>query len=235
MLLSYRKPAVASSTRGSFPAARVTDENPRTYWVAAANRPGELLTIDLGRRFDVRAVQVNYTDFRNTLFATDSTVYTQFRLLGSRDGRTWTPLADLTTGERRDRANAYVELERPARARWIRYEHAYTAGPHLAISDLRVFGTGDDTRPATPRALSARRDADPRNAFLAWRPVRGAVGYNIRWGVAPTKLYQTYQVWADTPPRLELRALTVGQKYWVAIEAFDEHGVSRLSAPIAIP
>jgi hypothetical protein len=31
-----------------------------------------------------------------------------------------------------------------------------------------------------------------------------------------------------------LRALTVGQSYWVALESFDENGVSRLSAVIPI-
>src|SRR5215213_9868559 len=46
MLLSYRKPATASSARDTFPASNVTDENPRTFWVARANRPGEWLTID---------------------------------------------------------------------------------------------------------------------------------------------------------------------------------------------
>ena len=60
----------------------------------------------------------------------------------------------------------------------------------------------------------------------------GAVGYNVRWGIAPTKLRQTYQVWADRPTTLEVRALTVGQRYWFAVEAFDESGVSALSAPV---
>ena len=69
--------------------------------------------------------------------------------------------------------------------------------------------------------------------FLAsstWDPVRGAVGYNVLWGIRPNKLYQTYQVFADRATVLELRALTVDQSYWVAIEAFDETGVSPPSA-----
>ena len=60
------------------------------------------------------------------------------------------------------------------------------------------------------------------------------VGYNVRWGISPTKLYQTYQRFSDQGTTLELRALTVGQPYWVAIESFDENGVSRLSTPIPI-
>jgi hypothetical protein len=35
MLLSYHKSVNASSVRDSFPASNATDENPRTFWVAA--------------------------------------------------------------------------------------------------------------------------------------------------------------------------------------------------------
>ena len=212
----------------------MTDEKPRTCWVAGANRAGEKLTLDLGATFDVKAVQVNYTDFRQNLFMSDSTVYTRFRLSASRDGRTWERIADVGAGERRDRPNAYVELARPMRARWVRYEHGYTAGPHLAISDLRVFGNGDGPAPRTPADVRARRDADARDAHVSWRAVPGAVGYNVLWGIAPDKLYQAYQVWADRGSTLELRALTVGQPYWLAVEAFDERGVSQPSAPVKI-
>ena len=62
----------------------------------------------------------------------------------------------------------------------------------------------------------------------------GAVGYNVRWGIAPTKLYQTYQRFADEGTTLELRALDVGQQYWAAIESFDENGVSRLSETVPV-
>ncbi len=233
MLLSYRKPVVASSARDSFPATAVTDENPRTFWVARDTAPGATLTLDLGGERELRALQVNYADHRSGLFASDSTVYTQFRVQASRDGRTWTPIADLT-GERRDRPNAYVELPAPVRARWVRWEHVHVGAAHLAVSDLRVFGTAGGGVPATPGGVAARRDADARNALVTWRAVPGAVGYNVRWGIAPAKLYQTYQRWADQGTRAEIRALTVGQPYWFAVEAFDERGVSAVSAPVPV-
>jgi xylan 1,4-beta-xylosidase len=233
MLLSYKKPVDASSARDSFPALHITDENPRTFWVARTNRPGEQLTLDLGRAYEVRAVQVNYTDYKSGLFGTDTTVYTAFRLRASVDGRQWTTVADLSRS-RRDRPNAYVELAAPVRARFVRYDHVHVGAAHLAISDLRVFGNGSGPPPAIPEGLSARRDRDERNAILAWQPVAGSVGYNVRWGISPTKLYQTYQRFADQGTTLELRALTVGQAYWVAIESFDENGVSRISAPVPI-
>ncbi len=231
MLLSYRKRATASSARDTFPASNVTDENRSTFWVAGSARPGEWLAVDLGGEREVRGVQVNFVDHQSGIFASDSTVYTQFRLHYSRDGERWELLADLSH-ERRDRPNAYIELPRPVRTRYVRYEHGHVASPNLAIGDLRIFGTAGGRLPRTPAGLAMRRDTDPRNAFVTWRAVRGAVGYNVLWGIRPDKLYQTYQVFADRGETLELRALTVGQDYWFAIEAFDESGVSRPSAPI---
>jgi len=228
MLLSYRKPVVASTGRDSFPASNVTDENPRTFWVARDTKPGQTLTIDLGGEREIRAVQVNYTDFKSNLFASDSNVYTQFRLAVSRDGKTWQTVGDLSK-ERRDRPNAYLELARPSRARYVRWQHLHVGAANLAVSDIRVFGSAGGAPPAMPTEVVARRDADARNMVVAWRPVADAVGYNVRWGIGPAKLHQTYQVWADRGAQVEIRALTLGQRYWVAVEAFNESGVSALS------
>ena len=130
-------------------------------------------------------MQVNFVDYESDIFASDSTVYTQFRLHHLADGKRWEKLADLT-GERRDRPNAYIELLRPVRTRFIRYEHVHVASPNLAIGDLRVFGNASGRPPATPARLTARRDTDARNAFVTWSPVRGAVGYNFCGGSGRT-------------------------------------------------
>jgi xylan 1,4-beta-xylosidase len=233
MLLSYRKAATASSALDSFPAANVTDENPRTFWVAGANRPGETITVDLGRVATVRAVQVNFSDYKSNLYGTDSVYPARFRVLGSRDGRSWTTLADLSR-ETRDRPNAYIELPAARQVRYVRYVHGRVSAPHLAISDIRVFGNGNgNEKPvAMPESVTVRRDSDERNAFVSWKPVAGAVGYNVRWGIAPDKIRQAYQVWADAPTTLEVRALNVGVDYWFSVEAFDENGVSPMPAPL---
>jgi hypothetical protein len=71
--------------------------------------------------------------------------------------------------------------------------------------------------------------------FPAGFDAGGQMFSNTRFGgIRPDKLYQTYQVFADQEPRLELRALNVGQKYHVAIEAFDEVGVSGVSQPVRL-
>ncbi|MGZ8919551.1 MAG: family 43 glycosylhydrolase, partial [Limisphaerales bacterium] len=136
MLLSYKKPAVATSTLYPYAAANVTDENPRSYWLAETNRAGEKLTLDLARVCEVRAVQVNFTDYKSGLFASGPEVYTQFVLHHSEDGKNWKTMVDLRN-EKRDRPNAYFELEEPVKARFVQYEHVYVASPNLAISDVR--------------------------------------------------------------------------------------------------
>ena len=160
-------------------------------------------------------------------------MYTQFRLSVSVNGSRWTEVASLSH-ERRDRPNAYIELSTPLRARFVRYEHLHVGAANLAISDIRVFGNGDGPRPAMPSGLTARSDRDERNAIISWQAMPGVVGYNLRWGISATKLYETYQRFADQGSTVELRALTVGQPYWVAIESFDENGVSTLSSPVPI-
>jgi len=239
MLLNYKKPVTASSTltptsTDSIRASFVADENPRTFWVAAQNRPGETLTTDLGALCDVKAVQVDYFDYKLAIFDSDSTVYTQFKILTSADNKTWTVAADLTREPKRDRACAYVEFKQPQRARYVRYEHVYTAGQHLSVNAFRVFGNATGKAPTAP-TMTAKRQKDQRNADLTWTKVPGAVGYNIRWGIAPDKLYQTYQFWNDQPSTFELRALNVGVPYYLAIESFNETGVSVLSPVVSTP
>jgi xylan 1,4-beta-xylosidase len=73
MLLSYRKPCTASSARDTLQAIRVTDENPRTFWVANTTKPGEWLTIDLENQHEVKAFQINYTDYKSNIYKNDST------------------------------------------------------------------------------------------------------------------------------------------------------------------
>jgi len=231
MLLSYRENATASTMLDDFTPDNLTDENPRTFWIAEKNNPGEWVVIDLKEIKSIRALQINFTDYKNNIYKSDSSVYTQFKIYSSTDNNNWKLIADLTT-EKRDRPNAYIELPEEVKAQYIKYEHVYVASKYLAISDIRIFGNDDSPLPETPKTFSVKRDDDRRNAFIAWSEVKDAVGYNILWGIKPDKLYQTYQVFADKETKLELRALTLNQDYYFAIEAFNESGVSQLSETI---
>ncbi len=182
----------------------------------------------------MRAVQVNYADYKSGRFGDAPDIYTEFELQHSTDGQNWQPLAK-PDGPRRDRPNAYIELQQPVRTRFVRYVHGHVGGANLAISDLRVFGNADGRDPSRPSgvvaATSTRTSAMRRSAG---RKVPGAVGYNIRFGIKPDRLTLTYQLWADelgdgATLDKELRSLNVGVPYYVAVEAFNETGVSKLS------
>lgn len=238
MLLSYRKPVVASSIRKGFGTGALTDEDPRSFWVAEHNRPGETLTLDLGRVDTLRAVQVNYADFESGRFADAPDIYTEFRLEASADGRSWREIAR-TEPPRRDRPNAYFELPAPVQARFVRYVHGHVGAANLAVAEIRVFGNAVGPAPARPQALAATRHADERDATVRWAKVPGAIGYNIRFGIRPDRLTLTHQLWADElgPGAVlskELRSLNTGVPYWVAVEAFNESGVSKLSKVVPV-
>lgn len=224
MLLSYRKHASASSAPGDAGIENVTDEDPRTFWVAASNDAGQTLTVDLGAKKTVRAVQVNFADYLSGRYADAPDIYTEFEIESSLDGKSWQPVANTGT-ERRDRPNAYFQLPAPVSARYVRYVHGHVGAAHLAISDIRVFGEAGGAAPPTPAGVNAER-SDKRAMTVSWRPVPGAVGYNVRWGVRPDRLNLCYQVFADRGSRLEVRALSADVEYHVAVEAFNENGVS---------
>jgi len=232
MLLSYLKRASASSVLGEFAAARATDEDPRTFWVAASNETGQTLTVDLGGRKTLRAVQVNFADYLSGRYGDAPDIYTEFKLESSLDGKSWQPLAATGT-ERRDRPNAYFQLAAPVRARYVRYVHGHVGAAHLAISDLRVFGDAGGHAPKTPPNVKAVR-SESRMMTVSWQRVPGAVGYNVRWGVKPDRLELCYQVFADHGTSLDIRALNAGVGYHVAVEAFDENGVSTLSKIVSV-
>jgi hypothetical protein len=121
----------------------------------------------------------------------------------------------------------------------VRFVHGHVGGANLAISDLRVFGSAEGRAPRTPAGVGASRHQDQRDATVRWARVPGAVGYNIRFGIRPERLTQTYQLWADELGsggvlQKELRSLNRGVPYYAAVEAFDESGVSKLSRVVAI-
>ncbi len=234
MLLSYKKPVDASSVFDTFKTSNLTDENPRSFWVAKENKNGEWIKIDLQNQYEIRAIQIHFVDYKSNLFDNDtSKVFTQYKFFVSKNGFDWINVVDLSN-LKQDRPNGYFELTKPIIARYIKYENIYMPTPNLAISDIRVFGKGFGEIPNTPKNLKVIRHKDKRNSTITWAKENNVVGYNLLWGIAKDKLYQTFQWFNDKEPKIELRALTIGQDYYFAIESFNENGVSKLSKVIHI-
>lgn len=225
MLLSYGKPVKASSQLESYPVENVTDENLKTFWVAGKNDDKQWVEIDLEEVSDVYALQLNFFDYEETGFwGRMPSLRQRYLVEASVDGARWRVLVDYRNSFR-DAPHNYIELDQPIEARYIRYRHHYVPGKNLAMGNIRVFGLGRGKKPATVKGFTVVREADERNVRISWKAVKGAQGYNVLWGVAPDKLYSSWMVYGDNS--LDLRALTVGQKYYFAIEAFNENGISQ--------
>jgi hypothetical protein len=232
MLLSYKKPVTASSHLGDFTPDRVADENVKTFWVAQDNGAGQWLEVDLENTAAIRAFQINYHDYKSNLYGRPNGIYEQYIVESSLDGKRWTTLEDRSHDEI-DTPNDYVELPHAIQGRFVRFKNLHVPTPHLAISDFRVFGAVVGDPPAMVRGVKAVREQDRRNAGIKWDAQPGCQGYNVRWGIAPEKLYSSWLVYDRNS--LSIRSLNVDQRYYFAVEAFDVHGVGTRSAVIEAP
>jgi xylan 1,4-beta-xylosidase len=96
----------------------------------------------------------------------------------------------------------------------------------FALAGLRIFGNAGGNLPSVVENLStARSENDHAIAKLNWTKSPGAVGYNIRYGAAKDKLYQTYQVLGAES--VTIGSLNATQKYYFSIDAFNENGISK--------
>ena len=245
MLLSLNKPVTASSwqqgsaaqaegfaewnrpkTSATFEPSNLTDEDCKSYWLAAGSGADEWAQIDLEDEATVYALQVNFFDHNSGLYGRPKGLCQRYVLEGSLDGAKWFTLEDRSRSKV-DAPNAYIQLKRPVKARYVRYRNVAVSAPYLALSEIRVFGLGSGNAPAAPEDVRAVRCADRRDALISWKAVPGAQGYNVYWGIAPDKLYSTWMVYGED--HLLLPSLSVDQEYWFAVEAFNSCGVSALA------
>jgi len=229
MLLSYKKPVRASSQSGEHGPGYAVDENIKTYWLAKSNGEDEWLEIDLQKPGTVYAVQVNYQDHESGMYGRIPGLYHRYVIEGSADGKSWEVMADRSKNYL-DVPNDYVEPGVPTTVRYIRYRNIHVPTPHLAVSGLRIFGTGEGKAPGMIRNLKAERRQDRRDVLISWDKQENAQGYHVYWGIAPEKLYNSWLVYDDN--QLEMKNLTIDQEYWIAVEAFNENGVADRSKSI---
>src|SRR5690606_28988808 len=231
MLLSYKKPVKASSYAENYKPENLTDESIKTFWLAENNDDKQWIEIDLEKPADVYAIQVNYNDYKSDMYGRIPGLYHRYTIEGSLDGRNWQVLADRKNSFK-DVPNDYVELGIPKKVRYVRYKNIHVPTPYLSISDLRVFGKGQGKAPAKVKNLKVNRLDDKRDALISWDKQPGAQGYNVLWGIAPDKLYNSWMVYDNNS--LEMRSLSVGQSYYFSIEAFNENGVSERAKIIKV-
>ena len=229
MLLSYNKPVQVSSTLAGHPKENITAENIRKYWSAETGNKGEWLTIDLESPSTVNAVQINFaeegtTTLGNTVGRADS-IYYQYLLEYSTDNRSWKKLADKSSNKT-DVPHDFVQLSTPVSARYLRLTNLHVPDGKFAVSGLRIFGKGKGKEPQPVSDFTIARDtADTRNVTISWKKETNVVGYNIRYGTEPGKLYENYQVLGSDA--ITIHSLNKLQRYYFTIDVFNENGITK--------
>ena len=211
---------------GTIRSRVLTDENPKTYWVAEANDDKQWITIEMLNPGYIHAFQINFHDHESGIYTRTEGLKHRFTIEVSEDGNHWRTVVDRSNSNL-DAPNAYMVLDAPIKARNVRYNNVQVPGANFAMSELRVFGKGVGKKPSNVTGFVINRQTDRRDAALNWNPVKDAQGYNIRWGISPDKLYQSWLVY-DTNDHF-MRCLDRDTPYYFTIEAFNENGISESS------
>jgi len=224
MLLNYNKPVMVSSTLGSYYANNAVDENIKTYWSAATGNKGEWIQSDLGNISTINAVQINYADQDVEFLGKQTTIYHQYKLYYSLDGKQWQILKDKSKNNT-DIPHEYIELEKPVLARYIKLENIHMPTGKFAVSGLRVFGNGNGVKPNEVKSfIVLRTEKDKRSAWIRWAPSNDAYAYNIYYGTAPDKLYNCIMVYNQN--EYWFKGMDKTKTYYYKIEAINENGIS---------
>lgn len=224
MLLSFQKKVTVSSAIDSLPAENMTDENIRTYWAAQSGSDSEWASIDLGAEYDIYAIQLNFAEHNTTIHGRENNCNYQYLIEYAEDNKNWKVLIDQSNNQT-DNSHPYFQLNEKVKSRFVRIKNIKIPGGNFALSGFRVFGKGFGNKPNSVNQLTVSRNPEnKRTAHLVWNKLENVTGYNIRYGIAPDKLYQNYQVYQDTT--LDINSLNVNQKYYFSIEPFNENGIT---------
>jgi hypothetical protein len=232
MLLSYGKAVTVSSGTG---AEYVTDENARTWCKAGSVKPGEWVEVDLGKDFDVHAIQINFADeglkfdipeggvvTYDERFIDINTQRTRWKLESMADNGGYTVLVDKSNADS-DLSHDFLLFNEGVSIRKLRLtliELPYSQTP--CISGIRVFGYGQGQPPKATENVSAKK-TDDLNMDVAWEAPE-ATGANIHWGFAPDKLYHSYMVFGKNSQRIG--ALIKDEPVFIRVDTFNESGIT---------
>ncbi len=233
MLLNYDKPVQVSSTLGGYQANNSVDEDIKTYWSAKTANKGEYLISDLGEISSINAIQINYADQDATIMGKpDTTTGHKYILYTSNDGKNWKILIDKSKSNK-DVPHEYIELEKSAKARYLKVENIQMPTGKFAISGFRVFGKGAGEKPGEvqnfiPLRTSPKIKGERRNVWFKWSQESNADGYVIYFGKAPDKLYGSIMVFGKN--EYYFNGLDKSDTYYFQIEAFNNNGIGVKSA-----
>jgi len=228
MLLNYNKSVLVSSTLGGFQPNFSTDEDIKTYWSAKTSNKGEYLISDLGEKSTINAIQINYADQDVELMGKpETTTGHKYIIYSSNDNKNWKVLVDKSKNTK-DVPHDYIELDKPASARYLKLENIQMPTGKFAISGFRVFGKGSGQKPNAvqnfvPLRAEAKKKGERRSVWFKWQQEENADGYVIYFGKSADKLYGSIMVYGKN--EYYFNGLDRSDAYYFQIEAFNNNGI----------
>lgn len=237
MLLSYKKDASASSFRNGYNPEKAFDESIKSAWSSESGKNGEWLRVDLGKEYEVRAVQVNFADcmtkkkhapikeyggtFTQERYIEEELVRYEYKIEYSINGADWSAY-----GEKQNTTLPHKLISRSEKARFIRivFDSA-PYGQNFSISGLRVFGIGNGEKPKKASGEKAIRKSNTV-ASVSWNRQSDADGYCIRLGIAPDKLYNSILLYGQNDYTVTFLNKETA-KYYFAVDTFNENGITK--------
>jgi hypothetical protein len=232
MLLNYNKPVQVSSTLGGFQANLSVDEDIKTYWCAKSANKGEYLISDLGEVSTINAIQINYADQDVEIMGKPvTTLGHKYIIYSSNDGKKWSILMDKSKNSQ-DVPHDYIELQKPAMARYLKIENIQMPTGKFALSGFRIFGKGAGAKPNAvqnfvPLRSGPKVKGERRNVWFKWQQESSADGYVIYFGKSPEKLYGSIMVYGKN--EYYFNGLDKSEAYYFQIEAFNSNGIGAKS------
>ena len=231
MLLNYQKPVKVSSTLGGYQPNLAVDEDIKTYWSAKTGNAGEYFQTDLGEVSTINAIQINYADQDVEFKGKTLRKMHQYKIYSSNDGKNWKTLIDKSKNTT-DVPHDYIELEKPAKARYLKIENLKMPTGKFALSGFRVFGKGAGEKPRkvedfVPLRADPKKYGERRSIWMKWKQNQNADGYVIYFGKSPSKLYGSIMVYGKN--EYFFTGADRVDEYYFQIEAFNNNGISERS------
>ena len=223
-LLSYHKPATASSSLHGFSPCNAADEKVETWWSAITGHAGEWFQVDLQGKKEIRAIQVNFADQDFNIQPPHDLFFYQYIIEASDDGENWKTIID-KSNHSKDAVHELIVLDKPIETRYLRISNTRELPGKFSLYDFRVFGKGKGDLPAQVTDLKVIRNSqDTRRYHLTWANQEKADGYIVNVFLENGPCVASLMVHDNT---YEGGFFNRDSGYYFTVDAFNANGVTK--------
>lgn len=223
-LLSFNKPVTVSSHLSEYLPSYAANEHVENWWSAQTGVPGEWLQIDLLKKMEVNAIQVNFADQDFDIRAPHELFSYQYYIESSNDGKDWTRIFDRTRNSK-DAVHELLVLDKLIEARYLRITNSKELPGKFSLYGFRVFGDAKSSLPHEVTDVKViRNSADKRRYALTWNKQENVTGYIINVGINKDQLLNSIMVYEN---QYEGGFFNRDSTYCFTVDAFNESGVTK--------